>query len=45
VSSSAALCRTEEDLAALEQGFNSYLGLLADFWQELAEAVGGTPAT
>ncbi|MFF6979243.1 iron-containing redox enzyme family protein [Streptomyces sp. NPDC008343] len=45
VSSSAALCRTEEDLAALEQGFHSYLGLLADFWQELADAVGGTADT
>ncbi|MFI6414736.1 iron-containing redox enzyme family protein [Streptomyces sp. NPDC050585] len=44
VSSSAALCRDEEDLAALEHGFTSYLGLLADFWQELADAVGATTA-
>ncbi|CAM5269233.1 iron-containing redox enzyme family protein [Streptomyces xanthochromogenes] len=38
VSSSAALCKTEEDLEALEFGFTSYLDLLADFWQELAVA-------
>lgn len=41
VSSSAALCSTEEDLVSLGHGFNSYLELLADFWLELAEPVGG----
>ncbi|GAA2466378.1 iron-containing redox enzyme family protein [Streptomyces macrosporus] len=39
VSSSAALCGNEEDLAALEHGFTRYLDLLADFWNELADAV------
>jgi hypothetical protein len=39
VSTSAALCRTPEELAALERGFTGYLDLLADFWQELYEAV------
>jgi hypothetical protein len=43
VSSSAALCRTEEDLAALEQGFTGYLDLLAGFWNELADAVSAEP--
>jgi len=39
VSTSAALCHTEEELAALEKGFTGYLDLLADFWGELYAAV------
>ncbi|MET8129233.1 iron-containing redox enzyme family protein [Streptomyces sp. NPDC005065] len=45
VSSSAALCTTEEDLEALEHGFTSYLNLLADFWQELAVAADSSVTT
>jgi hypothetical protein len=41
VSTSAALCRTPEQLAALEHGFTAYLDLLAAFWQELYEAIDG----
>ena len=39
VSTSAALCHTTEELAALEKGFTGYLDLLADFWRELYAAV------
>jgi hypothetical protein len=44
VSTAASLCRTPQELEALEYGFTAYLDLLAGFWQELHEAV-RVPAT
>ncbi|GIJ28773.1 hypothetical protein Vqi01_39350 [Micromonospora qiuiae] len=44
VSTAASLCRTPEELEALTHGFTAYLDLLADFWQELHDAL-RVPAT
>jgi hypothetical protein len=39
LSTAAQMCRTPDDLAHLERGFNTYLGLLAANWSEIHSAI------
>lgn len=41
LSTAAALCKSEEDVVALEHGFSTYLNLLAAHWAEIHEAIVG----
>ena len=42
LSTAATLCRTSEEVALLERGFQGYLDLLAANWQEIHQAINAT---